>query len=96
MILRKLLITLSIVIFLFAASAVCAEEWFNQLPDRFTTFETVERVNVKFLGHGSNLIATFYMKDGSCMQFLVMNDEIAYARKCGEERWMNYSFPKNK
>jgi hypothetical protein len=96
MILRKLLITFSLVCFLFTASVVYADGWYNQLPDRFTTFENVEKINVKFLGKGSDSIVTFYMRDGSCMQFLVKNDNIVSARKCGDGAWLEYRYPEQR
>jgi hypothetical protein len=67
-----------------------AENWFYQIPEDAKTFEKVININVKFLGKGHDLIATFTMKDGTCTQYLVQDDNITHYRKCGYEDWLKF------
>lgn len=79
----KILAGICFLIMVFASPLQAA--WYDQLPEKYNSFDGVGIVEVEFHGHGSDCTATFYMKDGSCTQFEVENDQIVQTRTCSEE-----------
>jgi len=94
-ILFSILIILAILLILSqipVANSAETNEWYDQLPSNLLTFDTVEDISVKFLGPGAGQIATFRMKDGSCLEFKGTRENITHVRKCGDEEWANYIY----
>jgi hypothetical protein len=72
---KKFLAVLSVLAFLFIAGPVSAD-WVKDLPVKKNT----THIGVKFVG--SVGIVTLKTKDGSCMEYRIVDNEIAKVRKC--------------
>jgi hypothetical protein len=75
---KKLLIVLSAVFFLFIAIPAQAD-WVDDIP--------IEK-NIVFIGmnfQGANGVVTLKTKSGSCVEYKIVDNEIVKMRKCGEE-----------
>jgi hypothetical protein len=80
---KKLLAVLSILAFLFIAGPVAAD-WVDDLP----LSSDINYIGVAF--QDSDGIVTLKTKSGSCMEYYVVDDEIAKARKCGDTDWKDF------
>ncbi|MGB2828406.1 MAG: hypothetical protein WBC50_09480 [Dehalococcoidales bacterium] len=72
---KKFLAVLSVLAFLFVAGPVQAD-WVSDLPIP----KNVNTIGLKFTG-GVGII-TLKAKDGSCMEYRIVDNEIAKVRKC--------------
>lgn len=72
---KKFLAVLSVLAFLFIAGPVSAD-WIDDLPIP----NNVDTIGLRFTGDVG--IATLQTKEGSCMQYKIVDNEISKVRKC--------------
>jgi hypothetical protein len=74
---KKFLAVLSVLAFLFIAGPVSAD-WVKDIP----IMKNTTHIGIKFTGEVG--IVTLKAADGSCMEYRIVDNEIAKVRKCGE------------
>ena len=84
---KKLLVSLSILAFLFTAGTVSAD-WIDDikpLPAK------IDYISVKFQGgKGSNGVVVLKTKDGICIEYKIFGDKVVKTRTCSDVDWKDF------
>jgi hypothetical protein len=82
---KKFLVVLSVLALLLIAGPVQAN-WVNDLP--LPSIEKIALISVDF--SSSNGIVIVKTKDGSCMKYKIVDEEIVSTKKCGDTDWKDF------